>query len=103
MDIFEKRNHLAGNCYDIEEFNSFTHKYGPHLFHTGNKKVLDFIKRFSQFIPYIHKVHAFIDGQFIPIPYNLSSLEFTHPSYLAKRISQKLIYEFGFGNQFSNI
>ena len=101
VDIFEKRNHLAGNCYDIEEFNSFTHKYGPHLFHTGNKKVVDFIKRFSQFVPYIHKVHAFVDGQFIPIPYNLKSLEFTHPSYLAKRISQKLIDEFGFGNQVS--
>ena len=44
VDIFEKRNHLAGNCYDIEEFNSFTHKYGPHLFHTGNKKVVDRVK-----------------------------------------------------------
>ena len=68
------------------------------MFHTGNKKVVDFIKRFSEFIPYIHKVHSFVDGQFIPIRFNLLSLEFSHPSYLAKRISQKLIEEFGFGN-----
>mgnify|MGYP001406316951 FL=1 len=36
VDVYEKRAHIGGNCYDKKEFGSFTHQYGPHLFHTSN-------------------------------------------------------------------
>ena len=101
VDIYEKRLHLGGNCFDKKELNSFTHKYGPHLFHTSNEKVMAFLTRFSDFVPYAHKVHAFIDGQFIPIPFSLASLELTHPNYICKRISQKLLNEYEFGTNVS--
>ena len=47
-----------------------------------------FPTRFSDFVPYAHKVHAFIDGQFIPIPFCF--IRINYPNYICKRISQKL-------------
>lgn len=101
VEVYEKRKHIGGNCFDKKDLNSFTHKYGPHLFHTSNEKVMKFLKRFSEFVPYCHKVHAYIDGQFVPIPFSLKSLEITHPNYLCTRLAQKLLNEYGFGSQVS--
>ena len=78
---------------------SFTHVYGPHLFHTSNKRVVDFLSKYCEFIPYFHKVNAYIDGDYIPIPFSLTSLFRTHPNHYAKKISEKLIETYGFGRQ----
>ncbi len=46
--IIEKRNHIGGNCHDFkDENNILIHKYGPHLFHTNNKKVVDYLSKFT--------------------------------------------------------
>lgn len=96
--VADQREHIGGNCYDKPELDSFTHCYGPHLFHTSDKRVVDYLSRFTKFIPYFHKVRAYIDGGLVPIPFSLSSLSFTHPEYLVRRISQKLIAQYGFGS-----
>ena len=101
VDIYEKRKHIAGNCFDQKDLDSFTHRYGPHLFHTSNKEVMKYLNRFTEFVPYSHKVKAFIDGQFVPIPFSLASLELTHPSYLQKRITQKLLDAYKYGSKVS--
>jgi len=45
--IIEKRNHIGGNCYDYkDENNILIHQYGPHLFHTNNKEVLDYLSKY---------------------------------------------------------
>ena len=42
--IIEKRNHIAGNCFDFkDENNILIHKYGPHLFHTEKKEVIEYL------------------------------------------------------------
>lgn len=70
--IIDKRNHIAGNSYDYEnELGIRIHKYGPHLFHTNNKKVYDWLSKFTEWTPYKHKVKALLDdGRYVTLPVN---------------------------------
>jgi len=59
VTILEARPHIGGNAYDYEiEEGVFVHKYGPHLFHTNDKEVWNFLGRFTGWIDYKHKVTA---------------------------------------------
>jgi len=98
--IIEKRNHIGGNCYDEkDENNILIHKYGPHLFHTNNKKVFEYLSNFTDWQIYHHKVLAFIDGKKVPIPFNLNTLYMVFPETLAKRIEKKLISRFKYNTK----
>ncbi len=72
VNIIDKRDHIGGNAYDDVDGNGIrVHRYGPHLFHTNNKKVVGWIKRFGSFAPYEHKVQALLpDGRCVPLPVN---------------------------------
>ena len=76
ITIIEKRNHIAGNAFDYEnELGIRIHKYGPHLFHTNNKKVYDWLSKFTEWIPYKHKVKALLDdGRYVTLPVNNETL-----------------------------
>lgn len=69
--VIDKRMHVAGNAYD-EECNGIRfHKYGPHLFHTKNKRVYDYLSKFTTWLDYRHKVKALLsDGQYVTLPVN---------------------------------
>jgi len=96
--IVDKRRHIGGNCYDcFDEHGILIHQYGPHLFHTDNKSVFDYLSQFTQWRPYQHEVLAFIDGQKVPVPFNLNSLHAIFPSSLANSLELKLINRFGYG------
>ena len=77
VDVIDKRSHIAGNAYDYTSDLGFRiHKYGPHLFHTDNQKVFDWLSRFTDWIPYKHKVKAILDdGSFVPLPPNRKTKE----------------------------
>jgi len=95
--IIEKRNHLGGNCYDEKTENSIiVHKYGPHLFHTNEKSVFDYLSNFTDWHPYVHKVLAFIDGKKVPIPFNLNTLYMVFPETFARKLEEKLLATYGF-------
>jgi UDP-galactopyranose mutase len=73
--IIDKRDHIAGNAYDY--FNTdgiLIHKYGPHIFHTNSKDVFEYLSNFTEWRPYEHKVLASVDGQLVPIPINLNTI-----------------------------
>ena len=73
--IVEKRNHVAGNAYDY--FNKdgiLIHKYGPHIFHTNSQNVFEYLSQFTPWRPYEHKVLASVDGQLVPIPINVNTI-----------------------------
>ena len=73
--IVEKRPHIAGNAYDFyNDAGLLVHKYGPHIFHTNAKKVFDYLSRFTEWRPYEHRVQASVDGQLVPMPINLDTL-----------------------------
>lgn len=75
--VMDKRDHIAGNAYDYEnEHGIRIHKYGPHLFHTNNKKVFDFLSQFTEWVGYKHKVKAQLeDGRFVTLPVNKETKE----------------------------
>jgi UDP-galactopyranose mutase len=73
--IIEKRDHIAGNCYDyIDENGILVSKYGAHLFHTNEEDVWQYINQFCEFYPFEHKVIAKVDGQLVPIPVNITTV-----------------------------
>jgi UDP-galactopyranose mutase len=73
--IVDQRNHIGGNAYDYYNKDGIlVHKYGPHIFHTNSKEVFDYLGKFTPWRPYEHKVLASVDGQLVPIPINLNTI-----------------------------
>ena len=73
--IIDKRDHIAGNAYDYYNNDGILiHKYGPHIFHTNSKEVFEYLGKFTPWRPYEHKVLASVDGQLVPIPINLNTI-----------------------------
>jgi UDP-galactopyranose mutase len=73
--VIEKRDHIAGNCYDyIDENGILVSKYGAHLFHTNDKGVWKYVNRFAQWYPWEHKVIARVDDKTVPIPVNIQTV-----------------------------
>jgi UDP-galactopyranose mutase len=63
VTIVEKRPHIGGNIFDyVNPLGITVHKYGPHIFHTKNERVINFVKSFAQWTPYNHKVKAYVSG-----------------------------------------
>ncbi|MDR2616263.1 MAG: UDP-galactopyranose mutase [Endomicrobium sp.] len=98
--IIDIKDHIAGNCYDYRDNNGICiHKYGTHIFHTNLKSVWDFVSRFTKWYPYQHKVKGLVDGQLVPIPFNLNSLHQVFPKSLANKIELCLLEKFGFNKK----
>ncbi len=74
--VIEKRDHLAGNCHTEkdEETGVMVHKYGAHIFHTGNIEVWKYIQRFGEFMPFINRPKAFTDSGIYSLPINLHTI-----------------------------
>ncbi|MCT7584813.1 UDP-galactopyranose mutase [Aliarcobacter butzleri] len=98
--IIEKRNHIGGNCYDFkDENNILIHKYGPHLFHTNDKAVVNYLSNFTSWDIYNHEVLCFIDGKKVPIPFNFNTLYEVFPKQKAKILEQKLLENFEYNSK----
>jgi len=76
VTVIDKRNHIAGNCYDyIDQSGIRVHHYGPHLFHTSNKNVFDYLSKFTKWINYEHKVVVRLpDQSLVPLPINIETI-----------------------------
>ena len=97
VTVIDRKDHIAGNCLDYFDENGIdVHQYGTHIFHTDEKAAWDFVSRFTQWFPYQHEVLALIDGQYVPIPFNLNSIQALFPSTIATRLEEKLLSHFGF-------
>ncbi len=73
--IIDKRDHIGGNAYDYyNEQGILVHKYGPHIFHTNNLDVFNYLSAFTEWRAYQHKVVSSLDGQLLPIPINLNTV-----------------------------
>ena len=77
IHVIDKRGHVAGNAYDyVGAYGIKIHLYGPHLFHTNNKEVFDYLSRFTSWVPYKHKVKALLkDGRHVTLPVNRETKE----------------------------
>src|SRR5438105_11886348 len=73
--LVDRRSHIGGNAYDhYDDAGILVHKYGPHNFHTNSREVFDYLSRFTEWRQYQHKVLASVDGQLVPIPINLDTI-----------------------------
>ena len=73
--IVDKRPHIGGNAYDhYDDHGILVHKYGPHIFHTNSLEIFDYLGRFTEWRAYQHRVLASVDGQLVPMPINLDTI-----------------------------
>lgn len=88
IDVFEQRQHIGGNCFSErdEQTGVMLHKYGPHIFHTDDSEVWQYINQFSEFMPYINRVKATAKGQVFSLPINLHTInQFFHKTMNPKQ------------------
>ena len=84
VEIIDVRDHIGGNAYSYMdgETGAEIHKYGAHLFHTSNRRVWEYVNRFTSFTGYVHRVYATHDGEVYPLPINLGTInQFFHARY----------------------
>lgn len=73
--VLEKRNHIAGNCYDyIDDNGILVSKYGAHLFHSNYLNVWQYVNRFASWYKWEHKVLANVDKTLVPVPVNITTV-----------------------------
>ncbi|RJP34650.1 MAG: UDP-galactopyranose mutase [Actinobacteria bacterium] len=73
--LVEKRDHIGGNCYDYFDGDGIlVHPYGPHYFHTAYPEVWEYVSRFTDWIPYVHRVLSYVDGKYVPVPVNIDTV-----------------------------
>ena len=90
--VLERRGHVGGNAYDcLDEHGILIHKYGPHIFHTSERRVFDYLSRFTGWRDYQHRVVANVHGRFLPVPFNLASRQMAFPKEKAARLEDKLL------------
>ena len=73
--ICDQRAHIGGNAYDeYDAAGVLVHRYGPHIFHTNSAEVFNYLSRFTAWRAYEHRVLASVDGQLLPMPINLDTI-----------------------------
>ena len=83
--ILEKRHHIAGNCFDYidKETGILVSLFGAHLFHTKHERVWDYVQRFSEWVPYEHKVLGMVNGKIVPIPVTIDTVNILFDTNIA--------------------
>jgi UDP-galactopyranose mutase len=76
VTVIDSRTHIAGNCHSERDSETgiMVHKYGPHIFHTDNEQVWNYLNKFSKFMPYINRVKAVSAGKIYTLPINLLTI-----------------------------
>ncbi len=94
--VLEKLPHTGGSVYDLnDEAGILIHKYGPHIFHTNDKRVFDFLSRFTEWNDYQHRVIAKLDGTEVPVPFNTEALRRVYGADKASRLTSLLKDTYG--------
>lgn len=93
--VLERREHIGGNAYDCkDDAGILIHRYGPHIFHTTDKAVYDYLSRFTDWLDYPHRVVANVHGCLMPVPFNLDSLDIAFPER-GRVLADKLLAVYG--------
>ncbi|CAK0749312.1 putative UDP-galactopyranose mutase [Gammaproteobacteria bacterium] len=90
--VFDQRPHLAGNCHTERDAETgvMVHAYGPHIFHTDNQRVWQFVNRFATFEPYVNRVKAVTGGRVFSLPINLLTIN----QFFGKTLNPRQAAEF---------
>lgn len=76
VTVLERRDHVGGNCHTTrdDETNVMVHVYGPHIFHTDDEEVWDYVNSFASFMPFTNRVKTTVNGQIYSLPINLHTI-----------------------------
>ena len=93
--MLERRDHIGGNAYSYRDADTGieVHKYGSHLFHTSNRRVWDYVNRFTSFNSYRHVVHTTHQGRVFDMPINLGTICSFFGKAMSPREARELIAE----------
>lgn len=86
ISIIDQRDHIAGNAYDTIDPSTGVryHVYGPHIFHTNDSKVVDYLSRFTEWYEYRHRVKALVENiGAVPLPVNIETLNIIYSESLS--------------------
>ena len=73
--VIDRRPHIGGNAHDrYDAAGLLIHQYGPHIFHTNSEQIFAYLSQFTDWRFYEHRVLASVDGQLLPIPINLDTV-----------------------------
>lgn len=100
VKVVETRSHIGGNAYSEIEPRSGVeiHRFGPHIFHTSNKTVWDYVNRFTEFNDYRHHVYSVTQGKLFPMPISLVTISQFYESALGPREAELLLERDGRGS-----
>jgi len=74
--VMERRQHIAGNLFDYtHESGIRVQNYGPHIFHTRNLELFNYLSRFGKWIPFHLKCMVYMNGIFTPSPFNYQTID----------------------------
>lgn len=76
VTVIDERGHVGGNCYTERDARTgvMVHTYGPHIFHTDNERVWNYISSFARMMPFQHRVKAVATGRVFSLPINLLTI-----------------------------
>ena len=75
VEVFESRSHVAGNCHtQRHETGVMVNQYGPHIFHTDDEEVWNYVNKWDRFMPYINRVKSHQNGTVYSMPINLHTI-----------------------------
>ena len=76
VEVVDARTHVAGNCHTERDASTgvMVHVYGPHIFHTDNERVWNYVQRFDRFMPYVNRVKTVVNGKVYSLPVNLHTI-----------------------------
>ena len=95
VDIIDSRKHIAGNCYTErdEKTNVMVHSYGPHIFHTDNEEVWEYVNSHTEFKPYTNRVKSTSKGGVYSLPINLHTINQFFDKTMSPEEAEKFIIE----------
>ena len=90
--LIDRRPHVGGNAYDcLDAHGVMIHQYGPHIFHTNSKVVVDYLTQFTEWRPYEHRVLSSVDGKLLPVPINLDTINGYYGMNLSEEEAQAFL------------
>ena len=95
--VIDKSCRIGGITFDYKESGINVHKFGSHVFHTNHEFIWKYLNRFSKFNICSHNPLAYVDGQFLNIPFNLNSISKVFPKTLSEKLEKKLLKKYGYG------
>lgn len=95
VTLYEKENHIGGLLYDENYNNVYYQMKGPHVFHTNNEKIVNFLTRFTDIINFPLSIRANIDKKITFNPFNFSTIDTFYDEEKAKVLKEKLYNKYG--------